>query len=93
MKTVPDLCRRRAELSPDAVAFETVGSGETLNFAAMESAVGRAVGALADLGLVEGDRLAVLCHNDPAFFVLLFAAARARLVFVPLNWRLKAGSL
>ncbi|MBX9990029.1 acyl-CoA synthetase [Phreatobacter oligotrophus] len=93
MKTVPDLCRRRAELSPDAVAFETVGSGETLTFAAMDAAVGRAVGALADLGLVEGDRLAVLCHNDPAFFVLLFAAARARLVFVPLNWRLTPAEL
>ncbi len=93
MKTVPDLCRRRAELSPDAVAFETVASGETLTFAATDEAVGRAVGALADLGLVAGDRLAVLCHNDPAFFVLLFAAARARLVLVPLNWRLTPAEL
>jgi len=93
VKTVPDLCRRRAELSPGAVAFETVASGEVLTFADMDAAVGRAVGALADLGLVEGDRLAVLCHNDPAFFVLLFAAARARLVLVPLNWRLTTSEL
>jgi fatty-acyl-CoA synthase len=93
MKSVPDLCRRRAELSPSAVAFETVATGERMTFAAVEEAVSRAAVTLGALGLGEGDRVAVLCHNDATFFVLLFACARARLVLVPLNWRLTTAEL
>ncbi|KAF0124371.1 MAG: hypothetical protein FD152_3038, partial [Xanthobacteraceae bacterium] len=41
MKTIPDLCRRRAELSPDAVAFEEIVTGRTLTYAEMDDAVSR----------------------------------------------------
>ncbi|MDP2801669.1 MAG: long-chain fatty acid--CoA ligase [Phreatobacter sp.] len=93
MKTLPDLCRRRAELSPDAIAFEEVGSGRTVTFAAMDAGAGRGAAFFAGQGLVAGDRLAVLCHNNATFFELLFACARARLILVPLNWRLTPAEL
>lgn len=87
MKSIPDLCRRRAELSPDAICFEEIATGRRLTYAAFEDGVARAAAFLKAQGLAEGDRFAVLCHNSATFFELLFAAARARLVMVPLNWR------
>lgn len=93
MKTIPDLCRRRAELTPGATAFEEVSTGRTVTFAAMDDRVGRGAAFLAGRGLAPGDRVAVLCHNNATFFELLFACARARLVLVPLNWRLTPAEL
>ncbi|MDP3546132.1 MAG: long-chain fatty acid--CoA ligase [Phreatobacter sp.] len=87
MKTIPDLCSRRAGLSPDAIAFEEIATGRTLTYAAMDEAVGRGASFLAEQGLEPGDRLAVLCHNGATFFELLFACARAGIILVPLNWR------
>jgi fatty-acyl-CoA synthase len=93
MKTIPDLCRRRAELSPGAIAFEEVHGARTVTFAEIEERVGRGAAFLAGRGLEPGDRVAVLCHNGVTFFELLFACARARLVLVPLNWRLTPAEL
>jgi fatty-acyl-CoA synthase/feruloyl-CoA synthase len=42
---------------------------------------------LAGLGLAKGDRLALLCGNDPGFIVTLYAALRLGAVFVPVNPR------
>jgi len=87
MKTIPDLCRRRSELSPDAIAFEEIATGRSLTYAQLDEAVGRGAAFLAAQGLEPGDRLAVLCHNRATFFELLFACARAGIILVPLNWR------
>ena len=87
MKTIPDLCRRRSELSPDAIAFEEIATGRSLTYAQLDEAVGRGAAFLAAQGLEPGNRLAVLCHNRATFFELLFACARAGIILVPLNWR------
>jgi fatty-acyl-CoA synthase len=87
MKAIPDICRRRAELSPDAVAFEEIATGRSFTFAEVEANAARGAAMLHAKGLAEGDRVAVLCHNGATFFELLFACAKARLVLVPLNWR------
>lgn len=87
MKTIPDLCRRRAELSPGAIAFEDIPTGRTITYAALDEAVGKGAAFLSAQGLEAGDRLAVLCHNGATFFELLFACARAGIILVPLNWR------
>ncbi|WP_439573361.1 acyl-CoA synthetase [Phreatobacter sp.] len=93
MRTVPDLCCRRAQLSPDTVCFEEIVTGRSVTYGQMDDAAGRGAAFLAAQGLAEGDRFAVLCHNNATFFELLFAAARARLVMVPLNWRLTPAEL
>lgn len=87
MRTIPDICRRRAELTPDRIAFEEIATGRTVTFAAMDADAGRGAAFLSGLGLAEGDRVAVLCHNNATFFEILFACARAKLILVPLNWR------
>ncbi len=87
MRSIPDICRRRAELSPDAVAFEEIATGRSFTFAEVEANASRGAALLRAKGLAEGDRVAVLCHNGATFFELLFACAKARLILVPLNWR------
>jgi fatty-acyl-CoA synthase len=87
MKTIPDLCRRRADLTPDALAFEELATGRRWTFAEVDDKAERAAALFRAMGLAEGDRIAVLCHNSAVFFEILFACAKARLVLVPLNWR------
>ena len=93
MRTVPDFARQRAQLTPDAVAFRDVASGRTRTFEEVDRLAERLAAMLETRGLAEGDRVAVLCHNTPFFFALLFAAAKAALILVPLNWRLTASEL
>ena len=37
MKTIPDLCRRRAELTPDRIAFEEIATGHRFTFAEVDA--------------------------------------------------------
>jgi fatty-acyl-CoA synthase len=85
-QSLGDLPRRSARRSPDKVA---VIDGETrLTFAELDAAVDRAAAAMAEAGLVKGDRLALLCHNCWQFAVLDFATARIGVVLVPVNFML-----
>lgn len=93
MHTIPDFARQRALLTPNAVAFHDVASGRTWTFEEIDYLAERLAAMLETRGLTEGDRAAVLCHNTPMFFALLFAAAKAALILVPLNWRLTASEL
>ncbi len=87
MRTVPDLARRRAELTPDHVAFTDVASGRSWTYAEINAGAERAASLFEARGVGEGDRIAILCHNTPIFFEILFACAKARAILVPLNWR------
>jgi fatty-acyl-CoA synthase len=87
MKTVFDFAAKRAELSPGAIAFEDAGTGRRLTFASFNDRAERGAAALEGLGLAVGDRLAILCHNSPTFFEILFACGKVGAILVPLNWR------
>ncbi len=87
MKAIPDLCHQRARLTPEALAFVDAPSGRIWRFSEVDRRVGRCAAWLRSQGLAEGERVAVLCHNTPLFFEVLFAAARAGVILVPLNWR------
>jgi fatty-acyl-CoA synthase len=84
---VTDMAAKRAELTPDRVAFHDQETDESLTFAEINTRAAALAAGLRGLGLAEGDRLGILCHNRPEFFVFLFACQKARLVLVPLNWR------
>ncbi len=87
MQTVFDFAAKRAQLSPDAVAFEDADGGRRLTFAAFNERAERGAAALERMAFAAGERIAILCHNSSLFFEVLFACGKAGLVLVPLNWR------
>ena len=87
MADAPDFAARRAALSPLAVAFVDHATGRDWTFAEVEAEAARLAAALQARGLAPGDRVGVLSLNRAEVFVALFAARKAGLVLVPLNWR------
>src|SRR5690242_14069832 len=90
-QSLGDLPRRTARTSPDKVAI--VDGPTTLTYAELAACVDRTAAALAEAGLVKGDRIALLSHNCWQFAVLDFATARLGLVLVPINFMLGAGEI
>ncbi|MGY1638539.1 acyl-CoA synthetase [Geodermatophilus sp. SYSU D00742] len=83
---VGDLLHRTAQRYPDKLA---VVAGELrVTYAEFDAAVNRTAHALADRGLVKGDRLALLSHNCWQYAVLAFATAKLGVVLVPVNFML-----
>ncbi|MEJ8574850.1 AMP-binding protein [Microbaculum marinum] len=87
MQHVTDMAGKRAELTPDRIAFVDEETGAALSFAQVNDRSNRLAAGLAGLGAGAGDRIGILCHNRPDFFTFLFACQKARLILVPLNWR------
>ena len=84
-----DLLGERARLSPDRCALVFVPTGERFTYRALNARAERVAAFLRDgLGLVKGDRVALLAHNRVEYVELFFAAAKAGLVLVPLGTRL-----
>jgi long-chain acyl-CoA synthetase len=67
----------------DAIAL--VNRGKPTTYGELRDHVGQLRGALTGLGLVEGDRVGVICGNNGYFVVAYLAALGAGLVAVPLN--------
>jgi fatty-acyl-CoA synthase len=83
-----------ARTKPDAVVLQHHDTGETRTWAELDARVGQLAYALRHrLGLSPGDRIVNLSDGDIRHFELLFACARAGLVWVPLNFRLTAVEL
>jgi len=86
MQTLPDLLSYHAEIRPDDIALEFEGRSTT--FAEFRRRSGLLAASLKQLLPEPGRRIGYLGKNCDRYFELLFAAARAGLVLVPLNWRL-----
>ncbi|MBX3535491.1 MAG: long-chain fatty acid--CoA ligase [Xanthobacteraceae bacterium] len=87
MQQIPDFARKRAELSPDAIAFHEVTTGRKIDFRTFDDRAERCASVLRKLGVTPGERVAILCHNNATFFEILFGCAKAGAILVPLNWR------
>lgn len=77
--------RRAARTHPDKPA--TVHKGRSRTWSEVLDRVARSASAFKELGLAEGDRLAVLAMNSDTFVELLYSVAWAGGVVVPLNIR------
>ena len=84
---IPDMAAKRAELTPDRPAFTIADSGVIWSYAEVNRAADRVAAGLLKLGLMSGDRLAVLCLNRVEFFITLFACQKTGIIMAPLNWR------
>ncbi len=86
--TLSDVIDRNAQLHGDRLAF--VADGQRVSHREYALRVERLAAGLAGLGLVAGERVAVLAQNCLAYVELYGAAARLGLILVPVNWRLSA---
>jgi fatty-acyl-CoA synthase len=76
---------------PDRPAI--VAGTEVVTYRELDERATRLAGVLRRSGCGPGDRIATLTGNSADQVVLFFACARARLVLVPLSWRLSAREL
>jgi fatty-acyl-CoA synthase len=88
---IGDLLWRSAQRVPAKTAL--VWRDRRHSYAELDDAVNRTANALAARGIGKGDRVALLSHNNHAFVVLVFAAARLGAILVPVNFMLKAGEV
>lgn len=90
-RLVSDIVRLQARRTPTKTALVYEGRRDT--YAELDRLIDRAANALRDLGVAEGDRVAVLSHNNRAYVVLRFAIIRAGAVFTPINFMLGAAEV
>jgi len=94
MATAFDWVAKRAELTPDATALVDSATGREFTYEAFDRRAGRLARFFREeWGIHPGDRIAFLGHNSTDVFDLLFAAAKAGAILVPLNWRLAVPEL
>ena len=66
---------------------------QEITVSALNARVDRFANALADLGLVKGDRVAIMLPNHPDHFVAFLSCAKLGIVQVPVNSNLRGASL
>jgi fatty-acyl-CoA synthase len=89
-----DWLAKRAELTPEAIALVDTATGREFSYGEFDARAGRLARHFRDdWGVAPGDRIAFLGHNSSDVFDLLFAAAKAGAILVPLNWRLAVPEL
>ncbi|HVS63621.1 MAG TPA: AMP-binding protein [Thermoanaerobaculia bacterium] len=82
-----DVLDRNARIFSDRLALVDERGAEH-TFAELRAAVDSLATGLTGLGLVPGDRVAVLALNSRRFIELYLACARQGLIAYPINWRL-----
>jgi len=89
--TVGDLLDAAAERRPEgtAVVFE----GRRRTYGQLRDRVDRLADGLLAAGLRPGDRMALFLDNGDAAWELILACARAGIIWVPMNYMLKAREL
>lgn len=86
MQTLPELLACHADVRPAAVALEFEGRSTT--YAELQQHTDALARSLVQQVPQRGQRIAYLGKNSDRYFALVFAAAKAGLVLVPLNCRL-----
>ena len=81
---------RHALKAPQRIAARMAESGATLSYGELEAQSCQLAWALRRSGLASGDRVVILMENNLHWFVIMWACRRAELLFVPVNWHLKA---
>ncbi len=78
---------------PNRIAVVDPLRGAEYSYGALDAQATQWSGALAAIGVVAGDRIAVLAGNRVEYIPLLAGANRLGASLVPLNWRLAASEL
>ncbi len=89
--TLYNVIERNAQVYGNRLAF--VSGEQRISHRDYARRVQRLAAGLAAIGLVKGDRVAVLAQNCQEYIDLYGAAARLGLILVPVNWRLSADEI
>lgn len=81
--TLPDALVRTAEKHPDGIAL--IMMGRKITFRQLDGLVNRFAGALADLGIGKGDKVALILPNMPQIIIAAYALFRLGAVVVMNN--------
>ena len=81
--TVPDLLRRSAARFPDSSAL--LFYGYTISFRELDDLTTRFALALRSLGVIQGDRVALMLPNIPQAVIGYYGALKAGAIVVPTN--------
>ena len=93
IKNVGLMLKQRAVVSTHVEAYVEPSTNVRATYADMNHLANRCANVLNDLGLAQGDRVALLLHNSIEFACMFYGAAKLGLVVVPLNTRLTASEL
>jgi fatty-acyl-CoA synthase len=88
MKPTSNWLEAHARFRPRAEAIFDASNGRRWTYAALHQDSLRWAGKLRRMGVVAGDRVAVLSQNRGETFSLLFACAELGAILFPMNWRL-----
>jgi fatty-acyl-CoA synthase len=89
-----DWIRHHARFAPGSEAAHDLASNRRYTYEEFDRRITRSALYLQNaLGVRDGDRVAVLCHNDIDVFEVQFACHRIGAIFLPLNWRLAVPEL
>lgn len=83
-----DALRRRARATPDKPAIWTANSVAGLTYAELDDRADRIAALFRQVGLTEGQTIALLLENGPEVLAIWWGARRAGLYYVPLSTRL-----
>jgi len=86
--TMAEVSRYHAQRRGAAVAL--VFEDETVDYLTFDRRCTQIANGLAAMGVRKGHRIAFIGKNSPDYFELLFGAAKAGVVMVPVSWRLAA---
>jgi carnitine-CoA ligase len=89
--TIDAILRQRVEQRPDHEVIRFPGA--TITYAALDERSRRAGALFGQLGITEGDRVAVMLRNGPDFIDVWFGLARIGAIEVPINTALKGDLL
>ncbi len=86
-----ELLRNSAQRFPNKTAL--IFKDKRCSYRELEEASNRVASALADMGVVPGDRVGLVSSNEIDFLEVVFGCAKLGAVVVKLNWRLAPGEL
>ena len=89
--TIAEVIRRQAAERGEAIAL--VFGDRRTSYGELDRRTDRIANALLAAGLKPGDRIAYVGKNSDRHYELLVAASKARVILVPLNWRLVVAEL
>ncbi len=84
---------KRAHLNPNMEAAVDTATARRLTYSEIDLRANQVANAMRELGILKGDRVAVLMMNGIEYYESFMGLAKIGAVIVPLNWRLVADEL